>query len=71
MQARRGKEMRGEEGLFRHDGLTISEIRSKRPLMPRKVVGEAMIINVQVRTATAVVMSAAQEIHTGDFVELK
>jgi hypothetical protein len=39
--------------------------------MPRKVVAEAMIINVQVRTATAIIVRAAQEVHTGDFVEIK
>jgi hypothetical protein len=71
MQARRGKELKGEDSLFRHEGFTLSQIENKRPQLPRKIVGEAMIINVQVRTATAVIMSSAQEIHTGDFVQLK
>jgi hypothetical protein len=39
--------------------------------MPRKVVGEAMIVNVQERTATAVIVRSVQEIHTGDYVQLK
>ena len=37
----------------------------------RKVVGELMIINVKERTATAVITRTAQEIHTGDWVEVQ
>jgi hypothetical protein len=39
--------------------------------VPRKVVGEAVVLNVQSRTATVVITRVAQEIHTGDFVEVK
>jgi hypothetical protein len=39
--------------------------------MPRKVVGEMIVLTVQERTATAVITQVAQEIHTGDFVELQ
>jgi hypothetical protein len=39
--------------------------------MPRKIVGEMVVLNVQARTATAVITRVAQEIHTGDFVEVK
>ncbi len=37
----------------------------------RKVVGELVILNVKEKTATAVITRAAQEIHTGDWVELQ
>ena len=47
------------------------EIKSRRPAVPRKVVGEVVILNVQARTATAVITRVAQEVHTGDFVELQ
>lgn len=70
-QAQRSKDVRDEPGQYRHSPIKTSEVKDKRPPMPRKVVAEAMIINVQVRTATAVIMRAAQEVHTGDFVEIK
>lgn len=47
------------------------EVKSRRPPVPRKVVGELVIIGVQQRTATAVITRVAQEVHTGDFVELQ
>ncbi|HEV7859612.1 MAG TPA: hypothetical protein VGO91_13415 [Pyrinomonadaceae bacterium] len=47
------------------------EIKRGRPALPRKVVGELVVLNVQSRTATAVITRVAQEIHTGDFVELQ
>jgi hypothetical protein len=47
------------------------EIKHTRPEMPRKIVGEITILNVQGRTATAIVSRVAQEIHTGDEVEIK
>ena len=47
------------------------EIKSERPKMPRKIVGELVILSVQQRTATAVITRVAQEVHTGDFVELQ
>src|SRR5215203_3715937 len=37
----------------------------------RKVVGEIVILNVREKTATAVIVRTAQEIHTGDWVELQ
>ena len=37
----------------------------------RKIVGEVVILNVKERTATAVITRTAQEIHTGDYVELQ
>lgn len=50
---------------------TTPQVKRRRPPMPRKVVGEITILNVQSRTATAVITRVAQEIHTGDFVEVK
>lgn len=47
------------------------EAKKNRPDNLRKVVGEMVIINVKERTATAVITRAAQEIHTGDMVEVQ
>ncbi len=46
-------------------------IKRQRPAVPRKVVGEIIILHVEGRTATAVVTRVAQEIHTGDAVEVQ
>jgi len=45
--------------------------KENRPKNLRKVVGELLILNVKERTATAVITRTAQEIHTGDMVELQ
>ena len=71
LMAQRSKDSKDEPGLYFHNPIKTTEIKKKRPVMPRKVVGEAMILNVQVRTATAIIMRTAQEVHTGDFVEIK
>jgi hypothetical protein len=47
------------------------EIKRTRPEMPRKVVGEIVVLNVQGRAATAIITRVAQEIHTGDEVEIQ
>ena len=47
------------------------EIKRRRPPLPRKVVGELVVINVQARTAAAIITHVAQEVHTGDYVELQ
>lgn len=60
-----------ESGLYRHKPVKVSEIKDDRPPMPRKVIGEAVIINVQVKTATAVITNVRQEVHTGDYVEVR
>ncbi|HKO96152.1 MAG TPA: hypothetical protein VJU86_04110 [Pyrinomonadaceae bacterium] len=57
-----------DEGIYRDSPVTTSQIRKKRPAMPWKIVGEAMILNVQERTATAIITSTVQEVHTGDYV---
>lgn len=51
--------------------VTTPDVVRRRPPVPRKVVGEMIILNAQKRTATAIITRVAQEIHTGDFVEVK
>jgi hypothetical protein len=51
--------------------LKLPEIKRTRPALPRKIVGEMVILNVQQRTATAVITRVAQEVHTGDHVEIQ
>ena len=51
--------------------ITLEEAKKNRPAGLRKVVGEAVILNVKERTATAVITRTAQEIHTGDWVEVQ
>jgi hypothetical protein len=68
-QAKRPKDP-NDSGFFNRP-LTTREIKGRRPPMPRKVVGEIVVLNVQGRTATAVITRVAQEIHTGDYVELQ
>ena len=70
-QAQRSKDTRDEPGQYFRSAIKTSEIKDKRPTMPLKVLGEALIINVQQRTATAVIVRSVQEVHTGDFVQLK
>ncbi len=69
IQAQRSKET--SAGLYRGRPITSREIQNKRPPMPRKIVGEMVILNVQRRTATALITRVAQEVHTGDFVEVR
>jgi len=46
-------------------------IKRRRTAVPRKVVGEIVVLHVEGRTATAIVTRVAQEIHTGDAVEVQ
>ncbi len=50
---------------------TTEKAKSKRPDDLRKVVGEVIILNIREKTATAMIVRTAQEIHTGDWVELQ
>lgn len=50
--------------------VTSHEAKEDRPAL-RKIVGEAVVLNVKERTATIVITRTAQEIHTGDWVELQ
>ncbi|HEV7698995.1 MAG TPA: hypothetical protein VGO43_02095 [Pyrinomonadaceae bacterium] len=58
------------------DHATGKEVSNKaakegRPSDLRKVVGEAVVINVKEKTATVVIIKTGQEIHTGDWVEIQ
>ncbi|HEX3102145.1 MAG TPA: hypothetical protein VHQ01_10150 [Pyrinomonadaceae bacterium] len=57
----------------RAEGKEISSKTAKedRPADLRKVVGEAVVLNVKEKTATVVITRTAQEIHTGDWVEIQ
>ena len=50
---------------------TTARAKSDRPDYLRKVVGEAVVINVKEKTATIVITRNGQEIHTGDWVEIQ
>lgn len=47
------------------------DVRKERPQYLRKVVGEAIVLNVKEKTATVVITRTGQEIHTGDWVEIQ
>ncbi len=51
--------------------VTVGEAKENRPKGLRKIVGELIILNVKERAATAIIVRTAQEIHTGDMVELQ
>ena len=67
-QSQRVKDVNGSK-----TGKTVKtpQIKRSRPRVPRKVVGELVVLRVEGRTATAVVTRTAQEIHTGDAVEVQ
>jgi len=69
INATRAKET--SEGVFNGRPITTTEIRHRRPPLPRKIVAEIAILNVQNRTATGIVTRVAQEVRTGDFVEIQ
>jgi len=58
-------------GRYRYRPITTREVKRYRPEMPRKVVGEMVVIDVQARTATAIITRVAWEAHTGDWVEIQ
>lgn len=58
-------------GRYRYKPITSREVKRDRPDMPRKIVGEMVIIDVQTRTATAIITRVASEVHTGDWVEIQ
>ena len=68
--ANRAKDKNGD-GRYSDKPITSREIKQNRPLMPRKIVGEMVIIDVQTRTATAIITRVAGEVHTGDWVEIQ
>ncbi len=69
-QAGRAKDKKGN-GRYTGKPITSSEVKQHRPVMPRKIVGEIVVIDVQRRTATAVITRVAGEVHTGDWVEIQ
>ena len=74
LQANRAKDKTGfvnAEGRYRYRPITTREVKRHRPLMPRKIVGEIVVIDVQLRTATAIITRVAGEVHTGDWVEIQ
>ena len=58
----------GDEG--KGQVVTTGKAKEGRPEI-RKVVGEAVIVNVREKTATVVITRTAQEIHPGDWVEVQ
>jgi hypothetical protein len=68
MQSPRVKDQNGSS---RSESVKTPEIKKNRPPVARKVVGELVVINVEQRSATAVITRVAQEVHTGDYVELQ
>ncbi len=54
------------------EGKEVSTKKAKegRPSNLRKIVGEAVVLNVKEKTATVVITRTASEIHTGDWVEI-
>lgn len=58
-------------GRYRYRPITSREVKKDRPAMPRKIVGEMVIIDVQSRTATAIITRVTNEVHTGDWVEIQ
>jgi hypothetical protein len=69
-QAPRAKDKKGD-GRYNDRPITSREIKRDRPPMPRKIVGEIVVIDVQSRTATAIITRVAGEVHTGDWVEIQ
>lgn len=59
------------DGRYRYRPITSKEVKNNRPPMPRKIVGEMVIIDVQHRTATAIITRVTSEVHTGDWVEIQ
>jgi hypothetical protein len=73
-QAKRAKDSTAfvnAKGRYRYRPITTREVKRHRPPMPRKIVGEMVIIDVQTRTATAIITRVLGEAHTGDWVEIQ
>jgi hypothetical protein len=67
IQAQRAKRP-NNTGVFGGPTVKTPEIKNRRPRLPRKVLGEIVITDVQRRAATAVITRITQEVHTGDYV---
>jgi hypothetical protein len=51
--------------------VTTNDARKNRPAGLRKVVGEAVVLRVNEKTATILIIRNTREIHTGDMVEIQ
>ena len=58
-------------GRYRYRPITTREVKGHRPEMPWKNIGEMVVIDVQARTATAIITRTVAEAHTGDWVEIQ
>lgn len=67
IQAQRAKHP-NNTGIFGGPTVKTPNIKDKRPALPRRILGELVITDVQRRAATAVITRITQEIHTGDYV---
>ncbi|HEX4945968.1 MAG TPA: hypothetical protein VFZ34_04870 [Blastocatellia bacterium] len=45
------------------------KVKNARPTIPKKIVGELVVIAVEGKSATAIVTRTTQEVHTGDRIE--
>jgi hypothetical protein len=63
--------VRNPEGSADQRTVKTPDIKENRPAVPRKVLGEMVVLRVNERTATAIITQVAHEVHTGDFVELQ
>lgn len=70
-QPKRLKKPNDDSDVIFNRPLTTRQVKRHRPPMPRKIVGELVVLSVQGRTATAIITRNAQEVVTGDFVELQ
>ncbi len=59
-----------ETGIF-GPTVTTPDVKRRRSPVPRKIVGELVILRTETRTATALITRVTQEVHTGDSVELQ
>ena len=56
---------------LRNPPVSTPGVKARRPAVPRKVIGEAIVLRAEKRTATVLITQVAQEVHTGDFVEVQ
>jgi hypothetical protein len=74
IQAQRAKDSTAfvnADGRYRYRPITTKGVKRNRPAMPRKIVGEMVVLDVQARTATAIITRTVLEVHTGDWVEIQ
>lgn len=67
-KSKRVKDVNGSQS---GEAVKTPELLRRRPQVPRHVVGELIILRVEGRAATAIVTRVAEEMHTGDYVEVQ